>query len=219
MAASAGTVYAVVSVKAGDELYRSPVGRDDWTRVGTLMAASDGLAVLGKAAWFGGSPTLWATMDGVHWHKHAFTCPSDLSLAGIAASSGSHVAFLCAFAEGMFHTAKSVLRSVNGGQTEHLAGTAPDAGDVYGFAVPPHTNVVAIAAVTPGPDYVYRSANGGKTWNSVVIQGTSGGVGLASLQFVSARTGWLIISGPASIPGAGLLRTRNSGLTWHAVKF
>ena len=55
------------------------------------------------------------------------------------------------FRNRLFHTGKEVLRSVNGGKTEHLAGQPP-AGDTTGaIAVPPHhSKVIAIAVITPG---------------------------------------------------------------------
>jgi hypothetical protein len=224
VAASAGTVYAVVSRSTVDELFRPPAGRDAWTRVrhftGNFGAA---LAVSGKAAWFGTSTVgahtyLWATADGVHWHKYPFTCPgADYGLSGIAAASPSRVAFLCANAEGMFHTAKEVLHSVNGGKTEHLTGHAPLGGDVPGygaFAVPPgRPRVVTIAVYTPGPDYVYRSANGGKTWAQIAIRGTEGGPLLGSLTYASPTVGFVVVSWPPR----QLLRTSDAGATWHKV--
>jgi photosystem II stability/assembly factor-like uncharacterized protein len=218
MAASAGTVYAVVSRPAGDELYRSPAGSNRWARVGTLTAASASLAVLGRAAWFGSSPYLWATTDGTHWHRYSFRCPSGLVPSGIAPSSTTHVAFLCALAEGTFHTRKTVLQSVNGGRTEHVAGRAPLAGDVVGFAGPPlRSRVVTIAVVTPGLDDVYRSADGGRAWASIPIAGTGGGAGLNSFQFASPAVGWLVVGVPQA-PG-WLLRTTNAGQSWSPVTF
>jgi len=60
----------------------------------------------------------------VRWHRYPFSCPARENLrAGIAAASRSQVAFLCAMAEGTYHTVKEVLRSVNGGRTEHLTGS------------------------------------------------------------------------------------------------
>jgi hypothetical protein len=218
MAASASAVYAVVARAAGNELYSSPLGRNHWARVGTMTSPSASLAVFGTAAWFGGAPNLWATTDGVHWHRYSFSCPAGLILGAIAPSSSSRVAFLCAFAEGTFHTIKAVLQSVNGGKTEHLTGHAPQEGDVSGFAVPRlRSSVVGIGVITPGLDYVYRSGNGGKTWAMISIAGTDGGVSMTSLQFVSRTVGWLVI-GQAPVPGLHkLLRTSNAGLSWHPV--
>ena len=225
MAAAAGNVYAVVSPDPFNgkpqELYRSPAGQDAWARVGTMTGDPfASLAVSGKAAWFGTSTHLWATADGVRWHEYPFRCPgTGYGLSGIAAASRSHVVFLCADAMGMFHTGKEVLRSVNGGRTERLAGRPSVVGDTTGgIAVPPHrSKVIAIAVITPGPDFLYRSASGGKAWTEITIPGTSGGVNLNSLSYSSRTTGWVVAGTPGA--PARLLRTTDAGRTWHPVGF
>ena len=225
MAAASGNVYAVVSPDPfhgkPQEMYRSPAGQDAWARVGTMTGDPfASLAVSGKAAWFGTSTQLWATADGVSWHEYPFGCPgAGYGLSGIAAASRSHVVFLCADAMGMFHTGKEVLRSVNGGKTEQLAGQPPVGGDVTGgIAVPPHhSKVIGIAVVTPGPDFLYRSASGGKTWTEITIPGTSGGVNLNSLSYLSRTAGWVVAGSPGETPT--LLRTTDGGRTWHPVTF
>ena len=152
-------------------------------------------------SWFGTGTSLWATADGVHWRKYPFSCPAGLGLGGIAAASSLQVAFLCARGQGMYHTVKEVLRSVNGGRTEYPTGQAPLAGDVYGFAVPPYrATVITIAVVTPGLSYLYRSANGGNTWAEIAVSGTSGGVSLSSLSYVSRTVGWVVVGQPG-FPG------------------
>ena len=226
MAAAAGNVYAVVSPDPfhgrPQELYRSPAGQDAWARVGTMTGDPfASLAVSGKAAWFGTSTHVWATADGVRWHKYPFGCPgTGYGLSGIAAASSSHVVFLCADAMGMFHTGKEVLRSVNGGKTEHLAGRPPVVGDTTGgIAVPPHhSKVIAIAVITPGPDFLYRSASGGKAWTEITIPGTSGGVNLNSLSYLSRTAGWVVAGSPGETR-TQLLRTTDAGRTWHPVRF
>jgi photosystem II stability/assembly factor-like uncharacterized protein len=226
MAAAAGNVYAVVSPDpfhgGPQELYRSPAGQDVWARVGTMTGDPfASLAVSGKAAWFGTSTHVWATADGVRWHKYPFRCAgTGYGLSGIAAASRSHVVFLCADAMGMFHTGKEVLRSVNGGRTEHLAGRPPVGGDTTGgIAVPPHrSKVIAIAVITPGPDFLYRSASGGKAWTEITIPGTSGGVNLNSLSYLSRTAGWVVAGSPGETP-TQLLRTTDAGRTWHPVRF
>jgi len=179
MAASAGTVYAVVRQGADGELFSSPADRDAWARVGTMTGSN--LAVSGKAAWFGTSTAgtstyVWATADSVYWRTYPFSCPAGLGLGGIAAASSWQVAFLCGASQRTYHSAKEVLLSVNGGRTEHLTGQAPVAGDVAGFPVPlSRAAVITMAVVTPGLSYLYRSANGGKTWAEIVVSGTSPG--------------------------------------------
>jgi hypothetical protein len=228
MAVSAGIVYAVVSPDPfngrPEELFASPAGRDAWARVGAMTGDPSAiLAVSGKAAWFGAGTDLWATADGVRWHKYPFRCPGAYyGLAGIAPASSSHVVFLCTSALGTYHTGKEVLRSVNGGRTEHLTGRAPVGGDTYSdpIAVPPHRGkVITIAVVTPGPSYLYRSANGGKTWADIAVPGTQGGMDLSSLSYVSQTVGWVVAGGPGASSQNRLLRTSDAGATWHTVGF
>ena len=108
---------------------------------------------------------------------------------------------MCGASQGTYHSAKEVLLSVNGGRTEHLTGQAPVAGDVAGFAVPPsRAAVITIAVVTPGLSYLYRSANGGKTWAEIAVSALTGGVSFTSLSYVSPAAGWVVISQPG-IPG------------------
>jgi photosystem II stability/assembly factor-like uncharacterized protein len=226
IAASAATVYAVVDRSTIDRLFSSPAGQNAWARVGNITGnLGSALAVSGNAAWFGprtaGTRThLWATADGVHWRKYPFACPGAYGLSSIAAASPAQVVFLCTGAGGMYQTAKEVLRSVNGGKTEHLTGYAPVGGDVYGsngvFAVPPHrASVVTIAVVTPGPDYLDRSANGGKTWAQITVPGTGGGVFVGSLCYVSRTAGFVVAEGLVH----QLLRTSDAGIAWHPVSF
>jgi hypothetical protein len=194
-------VYAVVRQGADGELFSSPASRDAWARVGTITGSN--LAVFGKAAWFGtrtaGTSTyLWATAGGGHWRKYPFSCPAGLGPRGIAAARSWQVAFLCGASEGTYHSAKEVLVSVNGGRTEHLTGQAPVAGDVAGFAMPPsRAAVITIAVVTPGLSYLYRSANGGKTWAEIAVSSLTGGVSFTCLSYVS--------------PGGGLGRDQPAG--------
>lgn len=214
MAAGAGTVYAMVFHTSGSQLWHSPVTSSKWTRAGTMTGSAIG--VYGTAAWFGSSTRLWATANGVRWQQYPFGCPAGTELGAIAAASRSQVAFLCDFAGGMYKTVKDVLVSDNGGRTEQLTGQAPMAGNLYGqsFAVPPGlASVITIAAVTPGPDYLYRSANGGKTWVSITVPRTMGGITLTSLSYVSRPVGAVVVWLDQ------LLRTNDAGLSWHAVKF
>jgi hypothetical protein len=224
MAASAATVYALVSPDpfraAPEELYASPAGRNAWARVGTMTGNPlASLAVSGTAAWFGAGDRLWATADGVHWHQYRLHCPAGYGLAGISAASRSRVAFLCTDPQGMFQTPKAVLVSVNGGQTQRLAGHAPTSGDTGQIAVPPGAGqVITIPVITPGPDYLARSADGGRIWAEITIRGTDGGVNLNSLSYVSPVAGWLVVGSPLS-GGSQLLRTNDAGRGWHPVRF
>ena len=229
MAAAAGTAYAVVTPAGGGagQLLRSPAGRDSWARVSPVTAGPSAvLAVSGTAAWLGASAghgpagVLWATADGVHWRQQPFRCPGrGYELSGIAAASRSHVVFLCTNPQGTFHTRKEVLRSANGGRTEHLAGHPPTAGDTgSGIAVPPHrSGTITIAVITPGRDFLDRSADGGKSWSQITAPGTNGGMALNSLAYQSRTQGWVVAGGPSEGGPQWLLHTSDGGRSWHRV--
>ena len=218
MAASAGRVYAVVAPPGGSrsELLTSPAGRDAWARVGQIAVQPfTGLAVSGSAAWLAGRSHLWATADGVHWHRYPFRCPAPYNIEGLAsitAASPSDVFFLCLSDAAMAQQGKAVLFSANGGRTEHLAGSAPTSGVGGVIAVPPRRpRVITLAA-----EYsIDRSADGGKTWSAKYV-GIGGGAPWNSLAYVSRTAGWAEVGSP---PYSGLLRTTDAGRTWHQVRF
>jgi hypothetical protein len=221
MAASSGSTYAVVSPDPfhgkPDELYKSPAGRNAWARAGRMTATLAAFATSGRAAWFapgagfGARAThLRATADGVHWHQYPFACPGNYGLQSIAAASPSDLVFLCTGESSAGHTAKEVLLSVNGGKTEHLTGPAPLAGVGGVIAVPPRDSAV----ITLAAEYfLYRSADGGKTWKTVLFY--SGGAIWSSLSYVSRTVGSAVVSSG----GHWLLRTTDAGLTWHRIAF
>ena len=69
---------------------------------------------------------------------------------------------------------KEVLVSTDGGRTVHLAGSAPVAGIPQAFASPPGDpavmTIAAGRATSSGTYWIYRSANGGRTWTTQAIQ-------------------------------------------------
>jgi len=229
MAASGGTVYAVVQRAGEGQLYSSPAGRNAWARVNAWTRSGpmtgSTLGVSGRSVWFASGTVLWTTADGVHWASYPLRSPGKYyglpyELAGIAAANSRVVAFLWAAPSGMFHTGMKVMVSFNGGRSQWQTQTAPPpVGDVAVFAAAPDRyGVFAIGVVTPGPDKIYRSANLGQSWTTYSVPGTSGGVMLNSLQFMSPTVGCLVVGTPASgIPGA-LLWTSNAGLTWYPVR-
>ena len=230
MAASAGTVYAVVGPHGGNrpwELFASPAGRNAWARVGHFTGST--LAVSGKAAWFGssvmGSTYLRATADGVHWHRYPFRCRGSahipyyyFGLVSIAAASPSHAAFLCMTLPGAGSAYREVLRSTNGGRTAHLAGPAQYGGDSGVIAGPPQRPRVITLATSDGDGVLYHSANGGKTWKEVFV--VIGGASWSSLSYVSPTVGWFVVNEPTTkASGTELLRTSAAGATWHQIDF
>jgi photosystem II stability/assembly factor-like uncharacterized protein len=225
IAVSAGTAYAVVSPDPfhgkPDELYTSPAGQDRWTRVGTITSGQpEGiLAVSGKAAWFGSSSQLWATTDGVNWHQLPAPCPaSDIGgLGSIAAASSSRVVFLCLGDGAQGHMGKDVFRSSDGGKTLHLGGQAPFGGIGGILAVPPHRSKVITLASSSALSFLYRSADGGKTWTTATYPA---GVPWNSLSYLTRTAGWVVVDGqPLHDAGNRLLRTLDAGRSWHTARF
>jgi len=236
VAASAGRVYAVVAPPGGkpEELFASPEGRDAWARAGHFTAARAILAVSGRAAWlasastFGTSSThVWATADGARWHRYPLRCPDSghgrgkitYGLSGMAAASAAHVAFLCSGGAGLGSVQKEVLTSSDGGQTVHLAGRAPFAGDPVGIALPPGRPQVITLAANSGASFLDRSADGGKTWTRMQVPGTGGGPGLSCLSYPSPAVGWVVVGNPGDGSENWLQRTSDAGRTWHKISF
>jgi photosystem II stability/assembly factor-like uncharacterized protein len=230
MAASGGTVYAVVQRAGGGQLYSSPVGWNAWTRVNpwTRSGPMTGsiLAVSGRSVWFASSTVLWTTADGAHWASYPLRSPgtyygAPYELAGIAAANSRVVSFLWASPSGMFHTGMKVLVSFNGGRSQWQTLTAPPpAGDVAAFATAPgRYGVMTIAVVTPGLDKLYRSANLGQSWTTYSVPGTGGGIMLNSLQFMSPTAGCLVVGNPAFGTPGSLLLTSDAGQSWYPVRF
>jgi hypothetical protein len=226
MAVSAHALYAVV----GHQLYRSPPGKNAWMRVSARTPfgpmTGSALAVYGDSVWFASSTYVWTTAGGVHWARYPLRSAgtyygTPYMLAGIAAANRRDVAFLYTAPTGMFHTGMKVLVSLNGGRSQWQTLTAPPSqGDVAAFAAAPgRFGVITIAVVTPGLDNIYRLANLGQTWTTFGIAGTSGGVMLNSLQFVSPTVGSFVAGNAAFGLSGELLRTADAGGTWYPVTF
>jgi photosystem II stability/assembly factor-like uncharacterized protein len=218
LAVSPGTAYAVVARRGGAKLLKSPAGRNSWARVRGVTGGGV-LAVSGRAAWLGSNTRLWATADGVHWHRYPFRCPTAYfnGLASIAAASASHVLFLCLGSAATGSENKAVLRSVNGGRTVHFAGKAPFNGIAGTIAVPPNRSKVVTLATSSAVSMLDRSADGGRTWKQVRYN--DGGAGWSSLAYVSRTVGWLVHGEPGQSGVDQLLRTTDAGVTWHKITF
>jgi len=214
MAASAGRVYAVVSRPGkAPELFASPAGRDTWARVGQV--SGDVLAVYGRSAWLGSSRYLWATANGVRWHKYPFRCPASargVGLASITAAGPARLLLLCLGTPAGPQQVKDLMGSANGGRTTHLIRSLQLPGDGGVIAVPPGRPRI----ITLGTEYYLdTSANGGKTWTMKPVE-AGGGAPWNSLSYLSQSAGWAEVGGPPTFDA--LLRTTNAGRSWHRVR-
>jgi photosystem II stability/assembly factor-like uncharacterized protein len=76
--------------------------------------------------------------------------------------------------------------------------------------------VITMSAAS-GATYLFRSANGGRTWGATVY--LDGGLDMRDLAYVSGTTGYVIhfSGGPVIAYSQGLLKTSDAGATWQAV--
>ncbi len=224
VAASDGTVFAAAEPVNGSlnaaKLYRSQAGRTTWAPVAGV-APANALAVSGHSVWAGIAPNLSTSTDGgKHWSKLSFHCPAGYPDASpVAAASTANVALACAnlgFPQ-PGSSLKEVFTSANGGRTFHLAGRPGEPGEAGLLAMPPgHPQVITLTA-TSGASYLYRSADGGKTWHRATF--FDAGLGFRDLAYASASAGYLIHStgGPVIAYGKGLLKSTNAGASWTHV--
>lgn len=224
VAASDGVAFAAAESAGGGlgtaRLYRSHVGSSTWTRV-PGVTPDDALTVSGHAVWAGVPPELWTSADsGRHWFKLPFGCPSSLPDAtAVAAASAADVALAC-FNPGYPQpgsSVKKVFTSANGGRTFQLKGRPPGPGEPGTLAMPPgHPQVITLTAVS-GASFLYRSADGGRTWQAKTY--ADAGLGFRDLAYVSATTGYFVHFGgsPVLAFGKGLMKTVNAGASWTKV--
>lgn len=228
LAASDGVAFASAEPTNGSlnaaRLYENVVGTTKWTRV-RAVSPQNALTVFGHSIWAGVASgvggNLWTSTDsGKHWSALSFRCPSAaLSASAVAAASTANVAIGCSD-EGYPQpglSVKEVFTSTNGGRTFHLVGQPPEAGQVRLLAMPPgHPRVITMSAAS-GATFLYRSVNGGKTWQTTTY--ADGGLDTRDLAYVSASTGYLIhfSGGPVLAYGLGLMKTVNAGASWKTV--
>jgi len=224
LAAADGVAFAVTEPSNGSinaaRLYKSQVGSSKWTRVPGVSPAN-ALTVFGHSVWAGIAPKLWTSTDsGKHWTKLSFHCPSSaIDATAVAAASTANVAIACSDASfpQPGESIKKVYASANGGHTFHLVGQPPEGGNVGVVAMPPGRPRVITLTATSGASFLYRSANGGKAWQTTTF--FDGGLGFRDEAYVSATTGYLIHfeGSPVIAYSKGLLKTADAGLHWKKV--
>ena len=128
-------------------------------------------------------------------------------------------------------TGHGVYVSPDAGQNWRFAGLA-EVGQIARIVVhPTNPDVAFVAAIghawTPGPERgVYRTADGGKTWQKVLfVNDTTGCADLVmepgnpevlyAAMWQVQRHPWQLVSGG---PGSGIYRSTDAGLTWTRLK-
>jgi photosystem II stability/assembly factor-like uncharacterized protein len=128
------------------------------------------------------------------------------------------VYLLCAGDAGAGSVTKAVLYSTDGGVHGTPTTAAPSRGGDSSGITAASTAVVVVPAMS-GASELYRTADGGHTWATVLQKG-DGGVGYFDVGFTTATQGVAVYG----YPGRGdapsqLLITRDAGATWAAVTF
>jgi photosystem II stability/assembly factor-like uncharacterized protein len=117
-----------------------------------------------------------------------------------------------------------IFKTVNGGRTwtalSTFPGTSTFPGSADALIMDPHDGKVLYAAIGYPSPQIWKTVDGGATWNPV------GGIGLSKFTVLSclildpnnSRT--LIATGFLKLPGTvrGIFRTRDGGETWTALK-
>ena len=229
--ASGGVAYALEAscgtepCVQGDRLLQTPVSSDAWTAIsGPKLADGPGsLAPHGNTVWVevfgGGTSTFDMVVAGSNWHRLANPCTAagaDLALVGVAPVSTTQLFELCAGDPGAGSETKVVLFSADGGVHATATSAAPARGGLASGIAAASTTVVAVPAAS-GASYVYRSADGGRTWGTPLNQG-DGGVGYFDLGFTTATQGVAVYGNPAQ-GNSSLLMTHDAGATWKPVTF
>lgn len=243
--AASGLADALVQTPAGSSgqgtiaLYQSPVGSDSWAPVAGVRAADAGngsIVLHGLSGWVlissagsGGSGREWTTVNGRTFAPAPPpSCPPPARVpAVLAASSTSSLAAACAGGVAAGQEQKTVLASSDGGMTwSAVAARPPLDGTIDALATPDPSTIVLGAS--SGASWIYASFDGGRSWETVYSDDSSGGIPFSDLGFTTTSQG-VVIEGIAAIsiknpsnpafPPARLLMTTDGGHHWAAVSF
>lgn len=194
------------------------------------VSGEPGLYYFGAAA--GG---VWKTTDsGATWNP-IFDSQPISSIGAIAVAPSNHDIIYVGSGEGALRgnitVGNGVYKSGDGGKTWTHIGLS-DSRQIGALIVDPHNpDIVLVAAIGHafGPNAergVFRSADGGKTWNKVLYRDdNTGAIDVTfdpnNAQIVYAalwqvrRLPWNFSSGG---PGSGLFRSADGGVTWTELK-
>jgi photosystem II stability/assembly factor-like uncharacterized protein len=213
--AAGGRVWALVGSQEGVSatVYAASVGTDDWRPVGSGGAAPIGISLHGKVGYAATADgAVIALGPGPDIEERGVPCAA-ATVAAVAAAGETDVAVVCAADAAAGSSTKTLLLSHDGGRTWTTAGNAPRAGQTSGLAAAStHTFVVGASS---GASYLYRTADGGKTWKTVFVD-NSGGAPLTDLGFTDPTHGIAVLG---ATPHPKLLVSSDAGAAWGAQVF
>ena len=206
-------------------LYRRPISSAVWTAVASTRTNSfeASIAVHGPDVRAVVGTRLYGSIDGgVSFTSQTAPCQSAGTGYGTAVTDdGPHTYVLCSGAGGAGSIAKYLYRTAGHGSPWTLVGRPPMGGGEEELSAGSDRAVVIAAA--SGASWLYRSADGGRSWQSVLTE-DDGGAGWADLGFTTSTYG-VVVHGPAIGDGGNngrpgqLLLTDDGGRTWHGVRF
>ncbi|HXQ30283.1 MAG TPA: hypothetical protein VN848_13555 [Gemmatimonadales bacterium] len=174
---------------------------------------------------------VWKTVDGGNNWTAIFRDQPTASIGALALAPTNPNLVWVGTGEGAIRNdiinGHGVYMSPDAGKSWRLAGL-PEVGQISRIVIDPeNSDIVFVAAVghawTPGPDRgVYRTADGGKTWQKVLfVNDTTGCADLVmepgnpavlfAAMWQVERHPWQLVSGG---PGSGIYRSTDGGLTW-----
>jgi photosystem II stability/assembly factor-like uncharacterized protein len=142
-------------------------------------------------------------------------------MATSISDDGPHTYLICSGSAGAGSVEKLVFRTAGVGSGWQRLGRPPLAGGPAGLSA--GSDRAIVIAASSGASELYRSADGGRTWQTALVE-RDGGAGWADLGFTTAIDG-VVIHGPAIRDGEGdgrpgqLLLTDDGGRTWRRVRF
>jgi hypothetical protein len=187
-------------------VYSSTTNIDDWKQFGT-MTVSLPIAMRGDTGYVKGPDGGLFVLTATGFDVRTDPCAFETGLAAIApADDGTTVAVVCGSGAAGSEM-KQFQVSHDGGHTFTVVGEAPFAGITTGVVAPSPTTFVM--AATSGASFIYRTTDGGVTWQTV-FEDDSGGAALADFGFTDSTHGIAVLRTQPAV----LLTSTDGGATW-----
>jgi photosystem II stability/assembly factor-like uncharacterized protein len=205
---ASGRAYAIATGSSDTgQLFTALTGGDAWSLVDQTPVFGE-LALHGSVGYVMGGDGRVRAVSPSGLTALGQVC-ADGGISGLAIAGNTTVVALCGEEGGgaMGSSAKHITVSNDGGKTFEAAGDAPLGGTGAWLAAASPTTYV-VGAVS-GATFIYRSTDGGVTWQTVFDDETV--LGLVDLGFTDAKHGVMIMQ---SEPTSTLLTTSDGGATW-----
>lgn len=203
------TLYAVANQEGEERVFFSSDGGSSWRPVALWPASEEPSALLTSALdpqvlYGGGSELLWRSADGARtWQPAGLLPTADAREAALLLVADAQQPGLLYVSHGT-----GVWRSADHGQSWQPAGDLPPLVEVATLSTAADRSGLVFAG---GRSVVFRSNDGGITWNAAALPGAQG---LIRAVLVDPRVGETVyaLDGQSQI-----FRSDDAGLSWQAV--